>query len=389
MLVGSYDVSGARPETDGRAPGPAPTKGERVTEASPAAGASPFTDGLRVQLQAAVLGQEPAVEAVVRAVSIAQARLMPTDRPLANLLFVGPTGVGKTETVKALARTIRGGEDDFCRVDMSSMAQEHYAAAISGAPPGYAGSKEGLSVLDRDKIESNPGTPGIVLFDEIEKAHSSVVRSLLHILDNGYLRLANGKDVISFRNCIVVMTSNLGVAEVTRNRNSWLSRATRRGAETAATLELSRPRLADGRDRATARHALWMNRRDERVFHRALEDFFDPEFLNRIDEIVRFDGIRRETARSILDRDLDTLRGTLKHRHIVLTIDEAVTEHLLSIGFSHVYGARALERVLRQELLAPLSAHLHDCAASSTSPARLLLKLQGDRIVCRRVAATA
>ncbi|EOD64490.1 AAA family ATPase, partial [Amycolatopsis vancoresmycina] len=163
---------------------------------------------------------EPAVAAAVRALSLAAVGATDPDRPLATLLLVGPTGVGKTELVRRVAAELRTGPDDLCRVDMNALAQEHYAASFTGAPPGYAGSKEAYSLFDRTTVEGDPYRPGIVLFDEVEKAHPTVLRALLHVLDSGTLRLASGQQTISFRNSLVFLTSNLGSAELARRRRS-------------------------------------------------------------------------------------------------------------------------------------------------------------------------
>ena len=326
-------------------------------------------------MSASVHGQEEAVQGVVRAVSIARARLVPANRPLANLLFVGPTGVGKTQLVRSLAQAVRTGEEDFCRVDMSSLAQEHYAASLAGAPPGYAGSKEGLSIFDRGKIESSPDMPGIVLFDEIEKAHITVVRSLLHVLDNGYLRLASGNETINFRNCIVVMTSNLGAWEISRFRKSGASRllqsaVDRMSAAAPETAVLQR------------QHREWAGRREARILNRALEAFFDPEFLNRVDEVIRFEGIDRDVARAIVGDQIREVCARLRRRYIDLVVDDSAIDHLARKGFSPEYGARALERTMRMELLAPLAAHLNRIQPSLAQPLEVRAALIGGRIDC-------
>jgi ATP-dependent Clp protease ATP-binding subunit ClpA len=315
------------------------------------------------------------VRAVVRAVSIAQARLVPTNRPLANLLFVGPTGVGKTQLVRSLAYAVRTGEEDFCRVDMSSLAQEHYAASIAGAPPGYAGSKEGLSIFDRGKIESSPDMPGIVLFDEIEKAHITVVRSLLQVLDNGYLRLASGNETINFRNCIVVMTSNLGSGEISRFRKGRASRVLQ-----SAVDRMSAP--APEASILHRRYREWAGRREARIFDRALDGFFDPEFLNRVDEVIRFEGIDREVARAIVADQIGEVCARLRRRSIELVVYDSAIDHLTRKGFSAEYGARALERTMRVELLAPLAAHLSGAQASPAQPLQIRAALVDGRITC-------
>lgn len=316
-------------------------------------------DALAERLGAGVLGQEPAVAAVVRALSLATVGATDPQRPLANLLLVGPTGVGKTELVRQVAAELRSGPDDLCRVDMSSLAQEHYAASFTGAPPGYAGSKEAYSVFDRSTVQGDPYTPGIVLFDEVEKAHPTVLRALLHVLDNGTLRLANGQQTISFRNSFVFLTSNLGSAELARRRASrWRRMAGRVPGRIGAG-------LAERGNRTT--------------LTTAIRDFFDPEFLNRIDETVEFTELDQATAERITRLEIDTLRRRLRRRSVILEVDDSVTRLITEVGFDPVYGARSLGRTLRTVLADPVAAtvlrargrtvtpvHVHATAADGT-----------------------
>lgn len=269
-----------------------------------------------------VRGQSTAVAAVTRTLAIASAGLALPTRPLSVSLLTGPTGVGKTSMVRAVASVVRDGPDDFCRIDMSALAQEHYAASFSGSPPGYAGSKEGHSLFVREDIEGSPLKPGIVLFDEVEKAHSVVLRSLLHVLDSGVMRLSAGNSTIDFRNCHIFMTSNLG------------SRTSIRGTS-------RRPRLG---------------RPTRSKVATAVRRFFDPEFLNRIDEIIEFDPISIVVAAEIVDVEIDRIVATVARRGIRLRVSDSVRRRLVDIGFDRDFGARALHRAIRSQLLAPLAA---------------------------------
>ncbi len=316
----------------------------------PAGGFDP--QELSRRLGAAILGQPHAVEAVVRAVSIAQVGVADPGRPLSSVLLVGPTGVGKTELVRQVAAALRTGPDDLCRIDMSALAQEHYAASLSGAPPGYAGSKESFTLFDKGKIEGGPYQPGIVLFDEVEKADASVLRALLHVLDTGELRLANGQQKISFRNSYIFLTSNLGSGKIaalqrSRRRRRWW------GKPAASERELARD---------------------------AVESFFDPEFFNRIDETVVFDAFDDNTAERVTRKEIGDLVHRLKARGVELEVDDSVVEFVQAKGFDPVYGARGLRRAIRTELTEPvawavltashqpvvLRAHVHDGALTVT-----------------------
>ncbi|MEE6165164.1 MULTISPECIES: AAA family ATPase [unclassified Mycolicibacterium] len=280
------------------------------------------------RLNAAILGQAHAVDAVVRAVSIAQVGVADPGRPLSSVLLVGPTGVGKTELVRQVAAALRTGPDDLCRIDMSALAQEHYAASLSGAPPGYAGSKESFTLFDKAKIEGGPYMPGVVLFDEVEKADGSVLRALLHVLDTGELRLANGQQKISFRNSYIFLTSNLGSLEVAarqrdqRKRRWWSARGVRS---------------------------------HQTVVREAVEEFFDPEFFNRIDETVVFDAFDDTTAERVTRKEIGDLVRRLKARDVDLDVDDSVVDFVQRRGFDPVYGARGLRRTIRTELTEPVA----------------------------------
>lgn len=292
-------------------------------------------------LRKTVFGQDDAIDAIFRTMSIAQGGLSDPFRPIASHLFVGPTGTGKTEIVRQVAAALRTGPEDFCQVDMSSMAQEHYAASFSGAPPGYAGSKESFSVFDRSRIEGNSSMPGIVLFDEVEKAHRTVLLALLHILDRGTLKLANGEKRINFRNCIVFMTSNLGSREIRTAQTSPLRRLTRLIADRSTSLLQSH-----------TEHKIAAITQD------ALTDFFDPEFINRIDETTIFHEITPAVARDIARRELDLVVAQAFRRGIEVTYTDEVVEFLVREGFDPVYGARSVRRTIQRTIAPPLAHHV-------------------------------
>lgn len=315
------------------------------------------------RLNACIVGQRPAIDAVVRAVSLARVGAHDPTRPLANILLVGPTGVGKTELVRRVAAELRSGPDDMCRIDMNTLAQEHYAASFSGAPPGYAGSKESFTLFDRSRIEGDPYTPGIVLFDEVEKADTTVLRALLQILDHGELRLANGQQTISFRNSYVFLTSNLGSREVARRRRAPWARLARRAGWG--------PRSEGSRV----------------VVRNAVERFFDPEFFNRLDDTVVLNEFDDRTAEELTRREIEIVTRRLARRAIAVDIGSDVVALVCARGFDPVYGARGLRRTIRNLVTEPIAAAVLEHRPHGS--ARLTLSVtagDGEIRVTRRAA---
>lgn len=311
-----------------------------------------------------LLGQATALDAVHDALVLAQAGFQDRRRPLTSVLLVGPTGVGKTELVRTLAGELRSGPDDLCRVDMGQLSQEHYAASLSGAPPGYAGSRESHSLFDRSRIEGTAFTPGIMLFDEVEKAHPVVIRALLGLLDHGELMLANGEQTLSFRNALVFLTSNLGSREIARQRSAtW-----RRLADPAAW-GAHIPRAE-----SWVRHRA--HRREQRILERAVGDFFDPEFLNRLDQVVHFNEIDPHIAARIVTLRLTETSRRLASRGVRLHIEEGAVEALTELGFDPVNGARALNRAIRDHVVVPAGRALIEHRATAGDHGPLTLSLQ-------------
>ncbi|MDX5362021.1 MAG: ATP-dependent chaperone ClpB [Alphaproteobacteria bacterium] len=260
-----------------------------------------------------VVGQDRAVRAVSNAVRRARAGLQDPNRPIGSFMFLGPTGVGKTELTKALAAFLFDDEQAMVRVDMSEYMEKHSVARLIGAPPGYVGYDEGGALTEAVRRRPYP----VVLFDEIEKAHPDVFNVLLQVLDDGRLTDGQGRTV-DFRNTLIIMTSNLG-AEF----------------------------LATGEEGITAEAR-------ERVMG-AVRSHFRPEFLNRLDEIILFDRLGRGQMSGIVDIQLARLAKLLEPRKIVLDLDEAARTWLADAGYDPVYGARPLKRVIQQSLQNPLA----------------------------------
>jgi ATP-dependent Clp protease ATP-binding subunit ClpB len=268
------------------------------------------------RLHRRVIGQDEAVRAVSEAVRRARAGLQDPRRPIGSFLFLGPTGVGKTELARALAEFLFDDEHAMVRLDMSEYQEKHSVARMIGAPPGYVGYEEGGALTEA--VRRRPYT--VVLLDEIEKAHPEVLNVLLQLLDDGRLTDGQGRTV-GFRNALVVMTSNLG--------SSWI-------------LEME----ADERPLM------------ERRVHEALRQHFRPEFLNRIDETVIFEALTREDLRRIVDLTAESLRRMLADRGLGFELTDAVRDRLAEEGFDPHFGARPLKRTLQRRVQNPLSMRL-------------------------------
>ncbi|EOM77326.1 ATP-dependent Clp protease ATP-binding subunit [Rhodococcus rhodnii] len=304
---------------------------------------------LESRLAARIVGQPAAVRAVAHAIELGRSGLGEPDRPLSCTLLVGPTGVGKTELVRQVASEIRTGRDDLCRIDMSSLAQEHYMASLSGAPPGYAGSREDFSLFDSGRVEGDFYTPGIVLFDELEKAHTSVLRALLHVMDHGVLRLANGNRTIDFRNAHLFFTSNLGARELfTAERTPW-------GRARAA---IASARRRDGAGSGGT----------QRIVRRVLERRVDPEFLNRFDEIVCFDALDADAGRAVAELELAALTLRCARRGLTVVMAPEVAEVVYRAGFDRAYGARSVRRAVRSLVAVPIARAAHDERGTAGTP---------------------
>ncbi|MDR7145519.1 ATP-dependent chaperone ClpB [Rhizobium sp. BE258] len=269
------------------------------------------------ELAKSVIGQGDAVQAVSRAVRRARAGLQDPNRPIGSFIFLGPTGVGKTELTKALARFLFDDETAMVRMDMSEYMEKHSVARLIGAPPGYVGYDEGGALTEA--VRRRPYQ--VVLFDEIEKAHPDVFNILLQVLDDGRLTDGQGRTV-DFRNTMIIMTSNLGADYLTQ--------------------------LSEGEDSESVR---------EQVMD-VVKAHFRPEFLNRIDDIILFHRLKREEMGAIVDIQLKRLVALLSERKIIIDLDEDARNWLANKGYDPVYGARPLKRVIQKYVQDPLAEQI-------------------------------
>ena len=272
---------------------------------------------LEEHLHKRVIGQEEAVSAVSDAVIRARSGLKDPNRPIGSFIFLGPTGVGKTELARALAEFLFDDEHAMIRIDMSEYQEKHTVARLIGAPPGYVGYEEGGQLSEA--VRRRPYS--VVLFDEIEKAHPDVFNVLLQILDDGRLTDGQGR-VVNFKNAIIIMTSNIGSQLILEYGGNLESEQYERTKE--AVLD-------------------------------ALRRHFRPEFLNRVDEIIVFHALTEEDLKEIVDIQLERLRGRLAERRIKLELTPEAKARLARAGYDPVYGARPLKRAIQREIETPLS----------------------------------
>ena len=271
---------------------------------------------LAEHLHKRVVGQDEAVDAVADAVIRARSGLKDPNRPIGSFIFLGPTGVGKTELARALAEFMFDDEKNMIRIDMSEYQERHTVARLIGAPPGYVGYDEGGQLTEA--VRRRPYS--VILFDEIEKAHTDVFNVLLQVLDDGRLTDGHGRTV-DFKNTVVIMTSNVGSQLILAYR----------GGDEPESYEQMKGEVLD-----------------------VLRRQFRPEFLNRVDEIVVFHSLSREHLKQIVEIQLERLRARLAERHITLELTEKAREHLAAVGYDPSYGARPLKRAIQKELETPL-----------------------------------
>lgn len=290
-------------------------------------------DEIKTLLLHHIAGQRKVIESLYQQLKVIKADLVDNDRPLYVALYIGDTGVGKTEIVRLLAKAIHGDCNQFCRIDMNTLSQSHYSAAITGAPPGYVGSKEGNSLFDADKIAGTASRPGIVLFDEIEKASPDVARSLMNILDTGHLRLASGNHQLDFCNSLIFMTSNIG-------SRTWASAQRRAGKMGFLRRFIFQSPFQPNRDT---------------VIHDALHAHFDPEFLNRIDRIALFEPLSTEHLDILIALETAAANQRLRRKSVAIELDDSAVAFIRQYGFDPLFGARSIKRRYRELVIIPLA----------------------------------
>ena len=293
-----------------------------------------------------VIGQEEAISAISRAIRRARAGISEENKPLGSFLFLGPTGVGKTETARALAEFLFNDEKAMIRLDMSEYMERHTVSKIIGSPPGYVGYEEAGQLTE--KVRRRPYA--VILLDEIEKAHPEVFNILLQIFEDGRLTDSKGR-MVSFKNSIIIMTSNAGSDYINKMSSIGFS---------------SKQDLAE-------RESM-----KEKV-NNSLQEQFRPEFLNRIDEIVIFNYLKKDQIKNIVDLEMSKVEKRLSQKEIAIKISEKAKEFLVKEGLDSNLGARPLKRVIQRMILDPLSIKIVTGEISEGS--RVLIDEKDGKIV--------
>ena len=273
---------------------------------------------LEENLHKRIIGQDEAVSAVSKAIRRARAGLAEPNKPIGSFIFVGPTGVGKTDLAKALAESMFGDERLMIRLDMSEFMEKHSVSKLIGAPPGYIGYDDNNGGQLTEKVRRKPYS--VVLFDEVEKAHPDVFNILLQILDDGRLTDSKGR-VINFKNTIIIMTSNVGAGQIKKMSNFGFASPD-----------------SDGYD----------NMKEN--INEALREQFKPEFLNRLDDIIIFRKLTKEEAGQICKKIIEELTVRLRDRNVSLVVTESALSKLVEEGYNDMYGARPLKRTIQRRI---------------------------------------
>ncbi len=281
---------------------------------------------LEEKIHERLVNQDEAVSAVSRAIRRGRTGLKDPGRPMGAFMFLGPTGVGKTECARSLAEVLFGDEDHMIRVDMSEFMEKHTVSRLVGAPPGYVGYDEGGKLTEQ--VRRNPYS--VILLDEIEKAHTDVYNILLQIFEDGVLSDHIGHTV-DFKNTIIIMTSNVGARQITQAGEMGFQV----GSEQAMDYE-------DIKDRVT----------------NELENQFNPEFINRLDETIVFRTLSREDLSEIVELMIDEVEERLENKDLQLNVTAATKDHLIEKGYDPDFGARPLRRTIQRKIEDPLADHL-------------------------------
>jgi ATP-dependent Clp protease ATP-binding subunit ClpA len=281
------------------------------------------------ELKTKIIGQDEAVEKISAAIKRSRVGISNPDQPIASFLFLGPTGVGKTELSKKIAEYLFNKKDSLIKVDMSELMESHSVSKLIGSPPGYVGFEDGGSLTE--KVKRNPYS--VILFDEIEKASPNILNILLQILDEGKVTDSKGQ-LINFKNTIIILTSNLGAnANMVENKKIGFSL----GEEVKENEKTNK---------------------NEEEIKKTINDYLSPEFLNRLDEIIIFKKLSQKDVLKIANLELNLIKERLLKNNIEIELDEKVLKKIIGEKYNYDFGARPLKRLLEEKILNPLSEEI-------------------------------
>lgn len=290
-----------------------------------------------------IVGQNKALNVLNESLAIAAAGIGDENRPICVLLFAGPTGVGKSETVVALAEVIHNDGNYLVRIDCNKLTESHSIASLIGSPPGYVGYYEGSSLFKKERVEGKPGRPGIVVFEEVEKAHSRIWHSLLGVFDKGILPMNSGAREINFRNTIIIMTSNIGAREL---------------AKEASGNHLGfRPASAN----------IQLKPIGEIIVQKEMKKLFPPEFIGRIDQTVVFNWLTLSDAQLIVRRLYWKFRGRISRLGLKLELSDDVIRTVAEKGFDPKLGARPINQAFHKHVVVPIAKSINAYGGSFLS----------------------
>ena len=304
---------------------------------------------METNLSDKVIGQSEAVSKIAKSIRRNRIGIKDPNKPIGSFIFLGSTGVGKTLLAKELAKQIFGSDENLIRIDMSEFQEKHTVSRLIGSPPGYVGYDEGGQLTEQ--VKTKPYS--VVLFDEVEKAHKDIFSALLQLLDEGYMTDSFGRK-INFKNCLIIMTSNIGVKKM---QDFGAGIGFGKTNNVYADQELKKTLL-----------------------NKELKNYFAPEFINRIDEVIVFNGLKDEDVKKIVVVEINKLKKRLSGLKYSIEFDQSVIDYVSKVGFDEVYGARPLKRAIQEKIEDYISDEV--LKGNINEEKTYTIKIDGENVIC-------